>query len=234
MNMDLRVYDSVTSTQEVLMELSDKGAREGTAVLAWEQSAGRGRIGRTFQSPKGGIYLSVLLPLDDGLFITSKVAVAVRRAIQNETDKRCYIKWVNDIIYNGKKVCGILTQVHNNYAVVGIGINFATQLKDFPPEVRDIAASLYRYPQEADCEELDIVNAILREIDTLFSSESTLWIGEYGNASNLIGKRVNIIRSGKVVDSGTVSSIDDNCHLHVDINGTDTEISSGEVSIREA
>ncbi len=194
-------------------------------------------------APQGGhVETSRRSPSADGVFITSKIAVAVRRAIFKETGKECGIKWVNDLYYNGGKVCGIITQVHGGFAVAGIGINFCTDISSLPPDVRERAASLYSIRAEADCSEMDVVNAILREASVLFSEGCAetdaiggdSWLTEYKSASILIGESVTIIQAGKVVGSGTVTGIDDMCHLHVDVCGVDTVLSTGEVSIRRA
>lgn len=233
MNIDIRVFDNVDSTNSVLSEMVQKGADDGRVVVAWSQNSGRGRLGRTFESPKGGIYMSILLPLEDPMRLTAKIGVAVKRAIFQETDKRTQIKWVNDIIYNGKKVAGILAQVCNNHVVVGIGINFCTEMKDFSPELKDIATSLYRFSAEADSEPMDLVNGVIREIENVLEEEDRLWLGEYRASSCLIGKQVDIIVNGKINGSGTVTEIDNDCALHIMDNGLETVLNAGEVSVRE-
>ncbi len=233
MNIDIRVFEEVESTNSTLIEMAKNGAEDGRVVVAWKQSGGRGRLGRVFESPEGGIYMSVLLPFDDTMSLTAKAAVAVKRAILQETDKRTQIKWVNDIIYNGKKVAGILAQVCDNHVVMGIGINFCTPVDSFTPEVRSIATSLYRNQKEADSDQMDLVNSIVRELCDLTQSDDKLWIGEYRASSCLMNKDVNIIQAGKITGSGRVTEIDNNCAIHIMDNGVETVLSTGEITIRE-
>lgn len=233
MEIDIRVFDSVDSTNKVLSQMAREGAEDGRVVVAWKQTEGRGRLGRTFESPEGGIYMSILLPLEDTLRLTAKAGLAVKRAIISETDKRCQIKWVNDIIYNGKKVAGILAQVCDNHVVLGIGINFCTPEKAFSNEIRNTAISLYKNGADADSDPMDLVNAIIRELENVFTEEERLWLGEYKASSCLIGKKVKVIQADKVVGEGEVTEIDNNCALHIIISGTETVFNTGEVTIRE-
>lgn len=233
MNIDIKVFQQVDSTNAVLKELAQNGAKDGTVVVAWSQSAGRGRLGRNFASPKGGLYMSILLPFDETMTITAKAAVAVKKAVAGVTDKRVSIKWVNDIILDGKKLCGILAEAVKDHIVLGIGLNFSTRIKDLPEDVQKIATSIYRGPENEESDSMDLVNAIVKEIVELAETKDTLWLGEYRSASTLIGKNVNIIQADKVVGSGTVTEIDNNCALHIMDNGVETVLSTGEVTIRE-
>ena len=134
-SLDLRVYDSVDSTNLVLRKLANEGAAEGTVVIAAEQSGGRGRKGRNFYSPQGtGVYVSLLLKPqiapDDATLITTTAAVAVCDAVEALSGEPATIKWVNDVFMRGKKICGILTEGSFDmesgqfeYAILGTGIN---------------------------------------------------------------------------------------------------------------
>lgn len=233
MNIDIRVFQTVESTNTELEKMLKDGAEDGRVVVSWQQTSGLGRLGRTFESPEGGIYMSILLPFENTMTITAKAGVAVRRAIMQETDKRVQIKWVNDIIYNGKKVAGILAKVCDKHVILGIGINFSTPQDKFSPQVRQIATSLYRNSKEADSDPMDLVNSVIRELVTLYNQKDTEWISEYRSASCLIGKKVRIIQLGKDSGIGTVVEIDNNCALHIMNNGIETVLNSGEVSVRE-
>lgn len=233
MNIDIKVYQQVTSTNTVLKEMAQNGACDGTVVVAWSQTEGRGRLGRTFASPVGGVYLSMLLPLDESMTLTAKAAVAVKRAILEVTDKRTSIKWVNDIYLDGKKVCGILAEALNNHVVLGIGVNFSTRINDLPQDVRKIATSIYNGPENEESDSMDLVNSIVKNLADLVDCKDDMWLGEYKSSSLLLGKEVNIIQADKVVGTGTVTEIDNNCALHIMNSGVETTLTTGEVSIRE-
>jgi len=110
---DIRVEPCLPSTNTTAKELAAAGASEGTVVIARRQTAGRGRLGRSFSSPEGGVYMSLILrpaaDTDPGL-VTSCGAVAVARAIRRQCDLPVGIKWVNDLFIHGRKVCGILAE----------------------------------------------------------------------------------------------------------------------------
>lgn len=233
-NINLNYFDEVDSTNRLLKEMCDKGAPDGTVAVAWSQRAGRGRLGRTYSSPRGGIYMSMLLPQDESLTITAKAAVAVRRAIEYCTDRECQIKWVNDLYYKGKKVCGILAEAYKGHVVMGIGINFCTPQNAFPQELQNTAISLYPAPDKTDSDPMDTVNEIVKNLVCLCSDEDVTWLSEYQKHSMLTGKKVSVIQAGKVTGSGTVSKIDNNCALHIiEKDGQELVLSTGEVSIRE-
>ena len=131
----VQVYDTLESSNRTAKLLALDGAPHGTLVLTAHQSAGRGRLGRVFESPSGkGVYLSVLLC----------------RAVQELCGLELGIKWVNDLYYQGKKVCGILTEAGTDlesgrleWLVVGIGLNLTATAADWPPELAEKAGSLY-------------------------------------------------------------------------------------------
>ena len=150
--IELHELDCTDSTNALLLEMARGGAPIGTVVWAHRQEEGRGRLGRSFSSPVGGVYISMLVPSpsdpkDIGFALTAKAGVAVKRAIRDVCGVECGIKWVNDIVLDGLKVCGILAQMvareGGNVVVVGIGVNYATPLSCFGEDLRGIVGSLY-------------------------------------------------------------------------------------------
>ena len=152
----VQVYDTLESSNRTAKLLALDGAPHGTLVLTAHQSAGRGRLGRVFESPAGkGVYLSVLLrpavPAASAQTATIGAAVAVCRAVQELCGLELGIKWVNDLYYQGKKVCGILTEAGTDlesgrleWLVVGIGLSFTTPPEAFPAELRRLAGGGHR------------------------------------------------------------------------------------------
>lgn len=155
----LEYTEEIDSTNNRARALAEAGCDEWTVVLAESQTAGRGRLGRQFYSPKGGgIYMSVVVRPDCEVqyanMLTLAAAAAVVEAIEAVCDIKAQIKWVNDIFVNMRKVCGILTEAsvgleeqRLRYAVVGIGINVAPPPGGFPEALADIATSIYDTPR---------------------------------------------------------------------------------------
>ena len=151
----IHVEQSLPSTNTHLKALAAEGAPEGTVVVAQEQTAGRGRMGRSFFSPRGsGVYFSLLLRPNmramDATLVTTAAAVAVTDALKSVCGIDAHIKWVNDVYVGERKVCGILTEGSFNVEtgaidsiVLGIGINVEPPPEGFPDELRPIAAPLY-------------------------------------------------------------------------------------------
>lgn len=141
-------YPSVTSTNDIARQQALQKAPEGTAVIADEQTTGRGRLKRAWVSPQGNIAVSIVLYPDRRKlhFLTMLASLAVQYSIEKTTGLKCELKWPNDVLIRGKKVCGILleSQVESgivSYAVVGIGINVNMKLSDYP-EITAFATSL--------------------------------------------------------------------------------------------
>lgn len=230
--IDLHEYDCLDSTNRLLLDMAKEGSPCGTAVWAHTQTGGRGRLGRSFSSPEGGIYLSILVPLNDSIKITAMAGVAVMRTISQVCSKKCGIKWVNDIIYEGKKVCGILAQSVGDKAVVGIGINYRTDIASLPDDVRSIASTLYG-PEEEAPDKGTFVRTLLENVYDLIVNGDENWLEEYKASSTILGKEVLILQTGKVTGEGIATEIDDACALHVvSPDGRKTVLSTGEVSVR--
>ncbi len=236
--------DSVGSTNEDLKERTEKGAGSGTVVIAAEQSGGKGRIGRGFYSPKGtGLYLSYLLSAnteaEDMIPVTAWTAVAVLRAIRDVTGLSCGIKWVNDLILNKKKVCGILSEMGYKKEtgqlatiVIGIGINVNQEV--FPEDLSKKATSLYlegkkKTPLTA------LAAEIIRNLDRLaadFPDRKESYLNEYRKSSLLIGKDVTVL-SGNTQKKATALAVNEDFSLQLRYaDGTTEALSSGEVSVR--
>ncbi len=152
---DVFVYDCLDSTNDKAKEVAFKGGKHGTCIVALAQSGGRGRKDHLFYSPKGGIYMSVILkpdriPFGKSDIITAYVGISVCKAIESLTGRRPYIQGINDLYIDGKKICGILIESGSEFdsgtlqwIVAGIGVNFDSDIKMFPGELKDTAASLY-------------------------------------------------------------------------------------------
>jgi BirA family biotin operon repressor/biotin-[acetyl-CoA-carboxylase] ligase len=153
MGRDVVFFDETDSTNIRAKDLAENGAVEGTLVIAESQSKGRGRKGRSWHTDKGeGIFLSLILrpklTPSEVAIITLMTAVAMVEALKQVTDALPRIKWPNDLLINGKKICGILTELSTemdavNYIIVGLGININSKKENFPEEIKDIATSLH-------------------------------------------------------------------------------------------
>ena len=228
----------LASTNTTARELAKQGAPEGTAVVADMQTAGRGTRSRSFFSPQGGVYLSVVLrPCEAwGSLITSCAAVAVVRAIERLCSLRVEIKWVNDLYVRGRKLCGILTEAGLDpvtggldYVVLGIGVNVAPM--EFPSELATLATSLGNEGCEVDRNAL--IAAILEEWERVYSTiDSGDFLKENRRRSCLLGKSVTVSR-GNELYVATAVDINDQGYLVVRRDSGETEVlPSGEVSIR--
>lgn len=242
--MERRVYryETVGSTNTELMALARQGAAEGTVVLARQQTAGRGRMGRSFQSPVGlGLYGSVLLRSspEDAPRIPALAATAVRRAIRRSCGLSCGIKWPNDLVLSGRKVCGILAEAlpgpeGSLWVVVGIGINVCQRREDFLPELRETAASLSMIAG-AEIDRAALETAFLEELEALrreLPQETAERRQEYGVACLNLGHRVRVLRPGGERGALAVSLTPDyGLAVRYD-DGTEEVLRSGEVSVR--
>lgn len=237
------VRESVTSTNTVLKELAEKGGREGMVVIAQRQVGGKGRMGRSFYSPKGsGLYMSILLrpslAAEESLAITTAAAVAVAEAVDRLTGQRAQIKWVNDVYLYGKKVCGILTEASLdfesgglNYAVLGIGVNVQEPPGGFPAELAELVGAIF--PEGApDGARSRLAAEILNRF---FASYRQLprrgFMEQYRSRLLLLGMEIGFQQGGSQWE-GTVLGVDDEARLLVRLSdGQEKAFGAGEVSI---
>ena len=235
------LYDTLESSNLTAKQLALAGAPHGTLVLAGQQKAGRGRPGRRFESPAGeGVYCSLLLrpalSAADAQTATIGAAVAVCRAVQTLCGLELAIKWVNDLYYRGKKVCGILTEAGTDlesgqleWLVVGIGLNLTATAEDFPPELTAKAGSLYP-GGPAPVSRAALAGAIGRELLALCPGFACL--DEYRARCFVPGHWVTVC-TGTETYAAQALSIDDAGRLVVQREGGRTEaLRCGEVTIR--
>ncbi len=241
-----KVYSSISSTNTVLKTLAAEGAVEGTALIAGEQSAGRGRMGRSFYSPAdSGLYLSLLLrprlPAAEAVKLTACAAVAVCEAIEELSGLETQIKWVNDVLIAGKKVCGILTEASIDcesgglsYAVVGVGVNTAVPPGDFPPELRQIAGAVFGENKKPPMLRSRLAAMILDRLMTYCARPNDPAIFDaYRRRSLLLGREINILAPGREAEAATALALDTDFGLLVRLpDGSMRKLNSGEVSVR--
>jgi BirA family biotin operon repressor/biotin-[acetyl-CoA-carboxylase] ligase len=233
-------YPSLASTMDVAKREAQRGAVEGTVVLAEEQTAGRGRIKRAWLSPKGSIALSIILH-PSLAYISSLIMVASLAAvhcIEKVTGLKAQIKWPNDVLVNKKKVCGILIEsdVRGNtvdYSIIGIGINVNLRLADFP-EISPAATSL-SHELGRDVSRLDVIRCLLVETERLYlalpAGESVYQ--EWRDKLVTLGKRVQV-RSGEATYKGIAESVaSDGSLLLRQSDGSLIKIVAGDVTLRQ-
>lgn len=234
--IDIFSYKTIDSTNTQMKKLAINGGKNHSVIVSEEQSAGRGRFGRSFYSPaQKGVYMSILLKTGDSLqnatMITIKTAVAVRRAIAKLYDIEVAIKWVNDLYYRGKKVCGILSEAISDFEsgmieaiIIGIGINVSTD--NFPLEIASIATSLGL--QEANRNQF--IAEILNQLFAIIDEDFKLVLNEYRMASCVLHKQITFNQKGEQF-TGLVREINNLGNLVVSSNGAEMVLTAGEVSI---
>lgn len=233
-------YDNIGSTNaEAKKYAAVTDSRTPVLFLAREQSAGRGRLGRSFYSKlSGGIYMSLLYftdsALSDAVSITTAAAVFTAEAIEASTGERMKIKWVNDIYNERGKVAGILTETvsvgRQTAVVVGIGIN--TGVEDFPAELCGIAASIGEVDEsEREYIALSIARSLLEHAKAPTRRE---YMTRYRERFMLGGKEVDLLRAGEVVAHGKVLGVTDDGGLIFCSDGEQESeiVHTGEVSVR--
>ena len=221
------VFRRLGSTLDAIHDLGAQGAPHGTVVLAEEQTAGRGRGANSWQSPRStGIYCSVILrpalPPSDVLALSLAAGLAVQAAI-HDVDSRIEIdlKWPNDVLLNGKKVCGILAEMNAEatrvrYIVVGIGIN--VNQASFP---KDLPAASLRLATGSEWSRVELAGALLKSLDREYrqladdaDSKESILRRFAENSSWVLGKRVRIEENGSAFE-GTTEGLDSRGFLHV-------------------
>lgn len=239
-------FDTVDSTNTHAKELAAAGAPHGTVLIADRQTGGRGRLGRSFQSPAGmGIYLSLILrpncPAAQLMHLTCAVAVSTCDAVEQTLNFRPSIKWINDLVAQRRKLAGILTELSVNprtgfvdYAVVGIGINCQQCEDDFPAELRSIAGSAAMVTGKP-VDRTRLAAAMIQELERMsrkLLTEKVQTMERYRGECVTIGAEVDVIRND-LHRRGTALDIDNEGGLLVSFTDGSTEtVQSGEVSVR--
>ena len=240
---EIYCFDSIDSTNTKAKELAEAGHPSGTLVVADQQTLGRGRRGRSWESPAGtGIFMTLMLKPDinpnNASMLTLVAAMATARAITEVTGEAAQIKWPNDIVMNGKKVVGILTEMsaqfdYINHIVVGIGINVHNE--EFPEEIAKTASSLllecgHRIHRasliEAFLEEFERLYAVYLETEDMSGLQK-----EYDSLLVNRGRQVRVL-DPKEPFEGKAMGITKKGELIVDTWESRKLVSSGEVSVR--
>ena len=233
--------DTTVSTNADARELIGNGMTGTVLIVADSQTGGRGRQGKTFLSPEGGLYMTLAyrseMPLESVIPMTSAAAVGVCRAIADVAGAECGIKWVNDIYYDGRKLAGILVESINDYVemtsdylIIGIGINMTTA-----PDVENIggvtAAALCDEGYDVEVETLcaKIVGELLAFRNSGYYFPA--YIDEYRRRSVVLGREITFTQSGESC-VGTAESIGDNGELIVRSGDALVTLASGEISVR--
>lgn len=237
-------FETIDSTNTYAKLLAGQGAPQGTVVVADSQTGGRGRLGRSFHSPAGsGLYLSMILrpqcKAAELMHLTCAAAVAACDAIEAAAGFRPGIKWTNDIVHEGRKLGGILTELGFqddgiDYAVIGIGINCNQSPEDFPPQLRDMAASLSMARGKAidkACLETALISALQAMSVDLLARKSAM-LERYRADCVTLGRQICVVQ-GEKKRHATALDIDKDGGLVIGLpDGVTETVAFGEVSVR--
>ncbi len=247
MSRQIPHYTSLDSTNRKAFELAADGAGHGEVVVAETQSAGRGRLGKSWQSPAGkGLYFSLIvrpdLSRDDYPKITMTAGLAIAEYLEKKCQKDVFLKWPNDIYMSGKKCCGILAEASLQaqsaacrFAIIGVGLNVLTEFADFPKEIEDNATSLFiETGRKLDMDKLleSICSEVLITIEKLSRDGFADILYQWKARDILRDKWLTwVTNSGEVV-AGRSEGPDENGQLLVrDSNGRLHEVISGDISL---
>lgn len=238
-DVTVKIFDVIDSTNSEAKRILSCGFSGKAIIVADEQTSGRGRLGRTFYSPKStGVYFSIIITpdssLSDASLVTTAASVAAMRAIEKTTGKRVMIKWVNDLYLGEKKICGILTEAVTDLEngklsglVVGVGINISTD--DFPEDIKERAASL----GVIDADRSLIAAETAKEFfDITNDLSNRKFLNEYRERSYVLGKDIYYIKNGEKHDGKAVGIDDDGGLIVEKENGENTILRGGEITVR--
>jgi BirA family biotin operon repressor/biotin-[acetyl-CoA-carboxylase] ligase len=238
---EILVFQETDSTNNVVERLALNGAREGVVAFAESQAKGRGRMGRKWVSPTGkGLWFSVMLrpqfPPAAVTRLTILTAVAVAQAIRETTGMNARIKWPNDVLVNGKKVAGILTEMLSDadtikHAIIGIGVDVRCAPQDFPPEVRSIASSL-EHEANTTLSRPELAARILSLMDAYYAKAHGQFeeiTDEWANWSSTLGKRVTVTVGTRRIEGQTLALDGDGALLVRCDGGTIERIVGGDL-----
>jgi BirA family biotin operon repressor/biotin-[acetyl-CoA-carboxylase] ligase len=237
---EVTCYPSLPSTNDVAKRRAQEGAKEGTVIIAEEQTAGRGRIKRRWLSPRGSIALSIILypPLAYLPSLIMVASLAVARSIGQVTGLKAKIKWPNDVLVNDKKICGILVEsdVRGNkvdYAVIGIGINVNIKLSEFP-QIAPFATSLSR-ELGGEVSRPEVIRSLLAEAEKLYlalaAGDSVF--RQWRDNLVTLGKKVQV-NWGEATYEGVAESVAaDGSLLLRQPDGSLLKIVAGDVTLRQ-
>ncbi|MCK4902027.1 MAG: biotin--[acetyl-CoA-carboxylase] ligase [Thermoplasmatales archaeon] len=231
-------FDTIDSTNTFAKILIKKGAEEGTVVVADAQSSGYGRKDRTWSSPKGGLWFSVVLypaiTPQSGMIVTMATSVAIAKGIEEITDIKPVIKWPNDLLINGKKACGVFTELDArkdiiNNAVVGIGINVNNQIDE---ELNKIAVSLVdEVGTEISIDEL--LRSILINLDETYNrlthNDYDFIRDSWLSYSSILGKKIQV-QDDETVTIGKVIDVDEDGCLILDTENGSVKVICGDIT----
>jgi BirA family biotin operon repressor/biotin-[acetyl-CoA-carboxylase] ligase len=230
------------STNSLAMELAQQGAADGTAVVAETQTGGKGRRGRSWVSPRGNLYLSVVLrpavPVYKAPLMTLMGAVAVASAIRKHLGVPAAIKWPNDILITGKKVSGLLTEMSAEpdrirHIVLGVGVNVNMDLRTLPPDIRSRSTTLAAAAGRS-IDRTGFLKALLAELDhwyRCFLKKETDVLVAWQELNETIGKRVAVSGAGEMLE-GQAAGVDAEGRLILQLDdGTVRQVAAGDVTI---
>lgn len=242
-HIPIYVKEITTSTNIDAKIAATNGHSDYTVFIANEQTCGRGRLGRSFFSPKNGIYMSVIINPPENIkeygLITTAVAVAVCDAIKSKTGIDLSIKWVNDLFYNQKKVCGILCEAvldmessQINHIIVGIGINFHKGEDVIPNELKDIITFLF--DNNPPCTRNELISCVLNQLfDTFLDFSPATIMRDYKKRMFMLGQQITFTKNDKTF-TAVATDIDLTGGLVVTFpNGETKTLKTGEVSIKK-
>jgi len=237
---DIHYFKEVDSTNDVAKYLAEQGAEEGTIVIAEIQNRGKGRRGKTWISPPGGVWMSIILrpeiPPFNAPQLTLVTGVAVAETLQKECNLDVGIKWPNDILIGNKKVCGILTEVNAsiekvNYVVVGIGIDMNVDVPLFPPDLQKGATSL-KNELDTEINGAILVQKFLLEFENIYNEfkegKFPEILKEWRSLSKTIGNNVEVRTRGKTIHGEAVGINKEGILILELEDGTLRKIISGE------
>lgn len=223
-----------SSTNTELKRMAAEGAEVGTVLVAQRQTAGKGRMGKSFSSGDGGLYVSIILPYDGAKsigLVTTGAAVAVSRAVEKVADVEVGIKWVNDLCVCGRKICGILAEAvtcgNGMHLILGVGVNLTNKI---PAELEKIATTLREECGKKILPE-QLLEQLLKEISMLEMAKKDEILNEYRHRSLTVGKKINVIpHGGGKYEAKAVGILDDGSLLVEKDGGETVRVFSGEVS----
>ncbi len=238
---EIKYFTEITSTNDMAKELASKGAREGTIVLAETQTRGKGRLGRRWLSPEGGIWFSVILrpkiSARDSYQLTFMTAVAVAKTIRKMFRVSVEIKWPNDVLVNERKVCGILTETSTrgnavDFVIIGVGVNANVDLTSFPKDLWVSVTSL-EAEMKGEVDRERFLCVLLKEMENYYKmlqeKKFELVLEEWKSLTTLFGARVEVTSFEEKI-RGLAVGVNQNGSLEVQLkNGTVRKILSGDV-----